>query len=296
MLGGMTEGRARDALRGLALGDAFGETWFFRSPAEVAAALAGREVAPGPWKWTDDTAQAIALYAELAEHGEVRPDSLARRFAQTYLADPYRGYGASMHGVLRDIADGEPWSVVTTRQFDGVGSWGNGAAMRVAPLGAWFAEDLDRVVAQAQVSALVTHAHPEAAAGAVAVAVAAALAGAGCPGDALLPAVLARVPDGEVAARMAVVARRPFTDEPAWIAAEVGSGSAISAADTVPFALWCAARHVDDLTEALWATASAGGDMDTTCAMVGGVLGGRVGLGGLPADWLAAAEPVPGVA
>ncbi|MEU4744304.1 ADP-ribosylglycohydrolase family protein, partial [Actinosynnema sp. NPDC023658] len=62
-------------------------------------------------------------------------------------------------------------------------------------------------------------------------------------------------------------------------------------ADTVPFALWCAARHPDDLEAALWATASAGGDIDTTCAVVGGVLGARTAP---PAEWVARCEPLPG--
>jgi ADP-ribosylglycohydrolase len=44
--------------------------------------------------------------------------------------------------------------------------------------------------------------------------------------------------------------------------------------DTVPYAIWCAARHLDDLVEALWATVSVGGDIDTTCAIVGGIVAG----------------------
>jgi hypothetical protein len=48
--------------------------------------------------------------------------------------------------------------------------------MRVAPLGAYFADDLDMVVEQAERSATTTHCHAEAVAGAVAVALAAALA------------------------------------------------------------------------------------------------------------------------
>lgn len=63
-----------------------------------------------------------------------------------------------MHRVLRAIRGGEPWESVTSRQFGGQGSWGNGAAMRVAPLGAWFAVDLDQVVTQAGLSATVTRA------------------------------------------------------------------------------------------------------------------------------------------
>jgi ADP-ribosylglycohydrolase len=77
-------------------------------------------------------------------------------------------------------------------------------------------------------------------------------------------------PDSEVTTRLRLVAARPFTTEPQWVAAEVGSGALISAPDTVAYAVWWAARHLDDLVEALWATASAGGDIDTACAMVGG--------------------------
>ena len=40
----------------------------------------------------------------------------------------------------------------------------------------------------------------------------------------------------------------------------------------MPFALWCAARHIDNYEEALWATVSGLGDRDTTCAIVGGVV------------------------
>jgi ADP-ribosylglycohydrolase len=70
-----------------------------------------------------------------AKHGQVVQDELADRFASAYAADPYRNYGPSMHDVLKAIGDGEPWLAVTAAQFDGQGSWGNGAAMRVtAPL------------------------------------------------------------------------------------------------------------------------------------------------------------------
>jgi ADP-ribosylglycohydrolase len=236
---------------------------------------------------------ALSLYQVLVTYGEVRQDDLARAFADAYAADPYRGYGPSMHDVLRCIGVGEHWQAVTTRQFHGMGSWGNGAAMRVAPLGAWFAADLDQAVEQAALSAVVTHAHPEAAAGAVAVAVAAALAARGELAEDLLAAVAALTPEGKVAARLRTVADRRFTLEPAWIAGEVGCGLQISAPDTVPFAIWCAARHLDDLEEALWATASAGGDVDTTCAIAGGIVAARTGVHALPDHWLQAREPLP---
>ncbi|GIH17681.1 hydrolase [Rugosimonospora africana] len=281
------------SLRGLALGDAFGETWFFQ-PAEVLeTALVQRWEPRGPWPWTDDTAMALALLKVLHGHGTVDQGALATEFARGYAADPDRGYGTSMSTVLPALGDGADWAALTGRQFGGRGSWGNGAAMRVAPLGAWFAGDLDRVVAEAIRSAVVTHAHPEAAAGAVAVAVAAALSVGGTAAGELVAAVADRVPDGEVAARLRRAREIPHTDDPRDAAAVLGCGHRVSAADTVPYAVWCAARHLDDPVEALWATVLAGGDMDTTCAIVGGIVAAGTGLDRVPAEWLAACEPLP---
>ncbi|HZM82489.1 MAG TPA: ADP-ribosylglycohydrolase family protein [Candidatus Limnocylindrales bacterium] len=285
--------RAQIALRGLALGDAFGETWFFKPAEFVEQALAQRWVPAGPWFWTDDTAMALSLVQVLHHYGRVDQQTLADRFAAAYAADPHRNYGASMHEVLSRIRVGEPWAPVVAGQFGGVGSWGNGAAMRVAPLGVWFAGDLDTVVGEAIRSAAVTHAHPQAAAGAVAVAVAAALAVQGIAGHALLEAVAQRTPDGAVRQGLDRAARLGLRASPYAAAAVLGCGQQISAMDTVPFALWCAARHLDDLVEALWTAVAPGGDIDTICAMVGGVVSAASGLDTVPAQWWAECEPLP---
>ena len=49
----------------------------------------------------------------------------------------------------------------------------------------------------------------------------------------------------------------------------LGNGSAVSAPDTVPFALWCAARHLGSYEAALWATVSG---LRVVNAMVGRLL------------------------
>ncbi len=275
------------------MGDAFGQTWFFCPAKVLETAMAQRQVKAGPWLWTDDTAMALSLLRILDRHGRVDQDALAWEFAIAYKADPRRGYGPSMHHVLPAIGTGEDWASVTARQFAGQGSWGNGAAMRVAPLGAWFAHDLDTVAEEAARSAVVTHAHPEAAAGAVAVAVAAAVSARGAAGEEMIDTVTSWVPDGEVAVGLRRAAGLARGANPRDAAAVLGCGMRVSAMDTVPYAIWCAARHLDDLVEALWITASAGGDVDTTCAIVGGIVGAGTGLGRVPADWLAACEPLP---
>jgi ADP-ribosylglycohydrolase len=289
---------ALDSLYGLALGDAFGDGWFFVPHEEREHAIARRHPLPGlPWHWTDDTAQALVLFRHLSDGGGVvGQDALAAGFAEAYAADPYRKYGPSMHDVLRRIGDGEPWRDVVGGQFGGQGSYGNGAAMRVAPLGAWLAGDLDAVAVAATAQAAVSHHHAEAVAGAVAVALAAALAarsrGGPAPED-LLAEVAARLPESDVRSGLRIASRFPRGSSVRHAAEVLGSGYGVSAPDTVPFALWCAARRLDDLEGGLWETVAGLGDMDTTCAIAGGVIAARTGAAGLPSDWHAALEPLP---
>ncbi|MFD4562366.1 ADP-ribosylglycohydrolase family protein [Streptomyces sp. NPDC058469] len=289
----MTPGRR--SLEGLALGDAFGERWFplVREPRRAYDEVRARRTPEEPeWPWTDDTAMALGILRVLDEHGEIRQEPLARAFALGYDADPARGYGHGMHELLPLLLQ-EPyrWRELARELFDGEGSLGNGAAMRAAPLGAWFHDDLARVVTQATLSAEVTHAHPEGIAGAVAVAVAAALS---VRRELTLEAVAARTPDSAVREGLARAAEVPFTTEP-WRASDLlGNGQRIRADDTVPFAVWSAARHPDDLTSALWSTAEGFGDVDTTCAVTGGIVAARTGLDGVPEVWLRRRESLPG--
>ncbi|MGQ4485477.1 ADP-ribosylglycohydrolase family protein [Streptomyces sp. SAS_281] len=292
---------ALDSLAGLAFGDAFGDRWFGILRREGPEPLEARTPPPEPvWRWSDDTAQALVLVRELAEgDGVVDQDRFARRLAEEYAADTHRGYGASMHDVLRRIGAGEPWQELVTAQFEGMGSWGNGAAMRVAPLGAWHAADLDAAVEQAARQSAVSHHHPEAAAGAVAVAVAAALATRGRGGPApergvFLQEVAAHLPDSDVRSGVRIAARMPAHTSVRHAAEVLGSGYRMSGPDTVPFALWCAAGHLDDLEEGLWCTVAGRGDIDTTCAVAGGVIAARTGVAALPPAWHAAREPLPG--
>lgn len=285
---------ARRALEGTAIGDAFGER-FFTSPHLVDRLIELRALAPGPWPYTDDTVMTLSVVEVLAEHGEIAGDRLAQLFAARYQRDPGRGYGATAHGILTRIATGEPWQTVAASVFDGKGSMGNGAAMRAAPIGAFFWDDLRRVVSEARKSAAVTHAHPEGQAGAIAVATAAAYVTAGeARADRLFELVLDHTPDGQTRAGIEQAARLALEYDVRTAATALGNGTQVISQDTVPFSLWCAARHLGDFIEAMWTTVAGLGDRDTTCAIVGGILAcdERVRI---PEDWLAAREPLPWV-
>lgn len=284
--------RALVALEGLAVGDALASQYFVPGPWKIE----DRTLPASPWLWTDDTQTSCSLVANLARHGTIVQDDLAVSLAEQF--DPNRGYGVGMHVLFHQILDGADWSVATTELFNGSGSFGNGAAMRVAPVGAYFADDPAAVIEQAARSAVVPHAHVDAVAGATAVAIATSIAarsiGAPAPSAPdFIDEVLRGTPAGRVRAGLERARALARHDDVELAAYQLGNGSQVTAHDTVPFVIWSAARRPDDFEEAIWRTIEGGGDVDTTCAMVGGIVASRVGLAGIPASWLAAREPLP---
>lgn len=283
--------RARLSLAGLSVGDALGQQFF---EPHVLKGLPTRTTPPGPWFWTDDTAMALSIVNTLAAHEELEPGLLASAFARTWKAQPGRGYGPGAAIILQGIANGHPWAEVAGDAFGGEGSMGNGAAMRIAPLGAFFADDLDHLLEAADRASAVTHAHPEGRAGGIAVALAAALASNGEPGgEALLQAVVDRLPDSAVKNGL-VEATGIAADTPSQdVARALGAGDRILAQDTVPFALWCAAHHLGDVEETFWATVAGLGDRDTTCAIACGVSVLAGDIDDIPLAWRQSREALP---
>lgn len=293
-------GLAYDSLEGLSVGDALGAQ-FFMVGRSLDDLVAGRPPA-GPWEWTDDTHMACSVAEQLQDDGRIDQDRLALTFADR--CEPYRGYGAGAVVILHEIRDGVPWRQAAAAAFDGQGSCGNGAAMRVAPVGAYH-PDRPKVAAEEAIkSAEVTHAHPEGIAGAVLVAVAgsraaaARLDGARPPAAAFLDQLRPYLIEGALQRGMSRAARLigRSVEEAAY---ELGNGSRVTAQDTVPFALWTAAAYLDDYPAAITACVRAGGDVDTTAAIVGGIVAAYTGIGdrpgatGVPPSWIEAREPLP---
>jgi ADP-ribosylglycohydrolase len=287
--------RARLSLDGLAIGDAFGEMLAYQSAS--ARERVERGLMGGPWFHTDDTEMALTIFEVLRRRGHIDPNELALRFAERYRKEPERGYGTMARVILRAILSGQHWQQAAASAFGGTGSMGNGGAMRVPPLGAYFAEDLDTCLrGEAVLSAMVTHAHPEGKAGAIAIAVAAAMAWRlrdhpkEQASKELLQGIYDRTPDGETRIGIARALKLPFFTAPQIAARVLGNGSAVTAPDTVPFVVWSAAKHLDDYREALISTVIVDGDCDTNCAMVGGIVALYAGPESIPSDWQDARE------
>lgn len=279
--------KAKRSLEGLSVGDAFGELFFRISPYETTSS----QLPSGTWRWTDDTHMALSIVEVLEKHGHIDQDALAQAFTRRFVQEPHRGYAGGAVRLLTQISTGGNWRDLSPRLF-GSGSFGNGSAMRVAPVGGYFFNDLEQAAEQAQLSAVVTHAHMEGQAGAIAVAVSAAIAANDTfpKGNDFLKEVLPYVPDSVTKDRIQL-AMQISSDDINTARQKLGTGNEVSCQDTVPFCLWCSAHNVDDFEKALWLTTKGFGDVDTTCAIVGGIV--ALSAKEIPALWLKRREPLP---
>lgn len=100
----------------------------------------------------------------------------------------------------------------------------------------------------------------------------------------LLAGVLDHLEDSVVRKGIEKARRIKTAEEAAYV---LGNGSRVTAQDTVPFTLWVAAHHLDDYRAAITTCVKAGGDVDTTAAIVGGIIAAA------PPRWRDEREPLP---
>ena len=271
------------ALLGTFVGDALGMPYEGLAAAAVPSRLEMVEARRGKGTYTDDTEMMIVLAESLLEHGRVNEERLAQAFLER--CDPARGYGAGTLEVLALWRQGVPVDAAARRLFDGEGSLGNGAAMRIAPIAVLFADSPEELRAQAERSARLTHAHP--------LAVDAAIAQAA--------AIAAALRGEDIIAAARTAARRPTMrrqlDEAAALLgselppAAVGErlGNSAIGHESVPTAMLAAASHTG-FEEAVSFAVRCGGDTDTLGAMTGALAGAACGGASIPARWLDALE------
>src|SRR5262249_54770471 len=148
-------------LLGLAIGDALGGKFEAQTADAIRARFPTTQALihyPREEIWyTDDTQMAIGVAEPLVAHGQIVEEHLCQAFVANYV--PSRGYGRGARAVLEAMEDGRDYRQVAEQYFPG-GSYGNGAAMRVAPVGLLFRDDRSRLWQQARLSALPTHLHP----------------------------------------------------------------------------------------------------------------------------------------
>src|SRR4030042_200083 len=154
---GVLKGKFLGALVGTAVGDAVGGGFEGGRAAEVEAiewAADRREILA----YTDDTHMMIGMAESLVQKEGFDGEHMARVFIRNYEIEPWRGYGPGPPTVFRMIRDGEPWDKAAEKLYHG-GSYGNGSAMRIAPVGGFYQDDLSMLKEGAYRSRRIHHNH-----------------------------------------------------------------------------------------------------------------------------------------
>src|SRR5512136_344411 len=146
----------RGAIFGCFLGDAFGSGFEGMNPQR---AMFHMSVLSKKFtrSYTDDTDMTLALAESIIQCGEIDPEDIAKRFSLH--CDLSRGYAVGAIKVVQALRAGLKWHQVARIVFEN-GSFGNGAAMRVSPVGLFYHQDLDSLEDAALKQASITHVHP----------------------------------------------------------------------------------------------------------------------------------------
>ena len=261
--------RAQGCLVGQVAGDSLGSLVEFEDARAIAKQYPGgpRDLADGgTWNTiagqpTDDTEMALALARSILRAGTYDGEAALAAYRGWLQSRPF-----DVGGTTRAGLQGRP----------NLASASNGSLMRVAPIGAWAAGDVDRAARAAREDSRLTHPNPACveACAAYAAAIAAGIA----TGDrkAMLEAALAHsVGEAHEAIGRAAGGHLPrdFSKNPGWV---------LIALENAFYRL----AHAPDFEQGVVATVAAGGDTDTNGAIAGALLGAWHGIGAIPPRWM----------
>jgi poly(ADP-ribose) glycohydrolase ARH3 len=240
-------------------------------------------------RYTDDTAMAIGLAESLIERGDLDPHHLGQTFHRHFSREPWRGYAAGPPIIFQLVERmGLSYQDGARSLFNGQGSQGNGAAMRVAPLGLFFHDHPD-LYHKAVTAAAVTHAHPLAQDGAAIQATAVAMALHLDPQkpfsrEAFARRLLKAAKTPEIRERLSLL-RTLLKGKVSGPEAAGILGRSVKIHESLPFALYAFLTCPYSYEECLMGAVTNGGDRDTLGAMAGAVSGAYLGVAAIPALW-----------
>ena len=280
------ESKFLGSLVGTAVGDGLGASLEGRrtiAPGEVQALAGGREALI----YTDDTHMMIGVAKSLIENRGFNGEHMARTFVRNHEREPWRGYGPGPPRVFRLIKGGEAWDKAAEKLYPG-GSFGNGSAMRIAPIGLLYHDAPDRIKEVAYISSQITHAHPLGKEGAALQAYAVALAAGLDPASAFdrhgFLDELQRFVEQEVyKQKLEKIAELWDEADKGKVVLALGNG--IEAFDSVPTAIYSFLSHPGSFEEAVLYAIGLGGDTDTIGAMTGAICGAYLGIHSIPKRW-----------
>ncbi len=237
--------------------------------------------------YTDDTHMTIGVVESLIQSRGFDGEHMAQAFIKNYETEPWRGYGPGPPRVFRMIKSGEPWDSAASKIYRG-GSFGNGSAMRVAPIGLLYSNNPAKLREIAYKSSSITHSHELGKEGAALQAYAVALA-LNTPSDEEIDreAFLLKLQNFAQTQlykeKIANTKELLGEQDRARVVAVLGNG--IEALNSVPTAIYCFLKQPKSYKDSVIYAISLGGDTDTIASMAGAILGAYLGIEAIPQEW-----------
>ena len=237
--------------------------------------------------YTDDTEMALALARSMVDCNGVDAQHCAQTYAAYY--NPRRGYGGGAHAVMKALKQGADYRKTGVMIFED-GSYGNGGAMRIAPVGLVYGNKTNERLRKAVVDAvLCTHVHPEGVDGAMIQAKAVGFLASMKTVTYFDPRAFLEALDNiaatgiikEKISYLQDVLAKDIPDEVA--VARLGNG--IRASEAVSCALLAVVKYHAAPEEAVIKSVGFGGDTDTIGAMTGAQMGALHGKDWIPKRW-----------
>lgn len=238
-------------------------------------------------RYTDDTAMMIGVAESLIENRGFNAKHMFFKFLENYEKEPWRGYAFGPPRIFELVRSGIDWREAPYLVYPG-GSFGNGAAMRVAPIGLLYYDDANILRDIACRASALTHTHPLGCEGAYLQAYACALAvkETRYPIDSssflsnLQAAVRENVYKRKLDAIYELLNKKQNIHE---VIEKLGN--TVEAFNSVPTAIYAFLVN-DSFKEALLYCLRLGGDTDTIGAMTGAISGAYYGVEQISKEWI----------
>lgn len=275
-------------LVGCAIGDALGNPFEMRPFASpMLQGWDGLFKAGGTfWKgeagqYTDDTLMSIALASSLIANDGFDAEHVAAQYLAWYETGNTRGIGNTTAGACVNLKMGATWK---ESGLTNLSCAGNGTAMRASPIGLFYRNNIGTLMESALLDASITHNSLEPKIGSIAVALGTAfLANKTHSQIGVLEEVKDILTESVVKEKLELAYSHLKDGTSPFLAlADIGVSGYVP--ETVGAAFYCFGA-TDNFKDAVVMAVRAGGDTDTTAAVVGALAGTYYGLEGIPSEY-----------
>eukprot|EP01099_Mayorella_cantabrigiensis_P003459 TRINITY_DN2658_c0_g4_i3.p1 TRINITY_DN2658_c0_g4~~TRINITY_DN2658_c0_g4_i3.p1 ORF type:complete len:354 (-),score=72.55 TRINITY_DN2658_c0_g4_i3:366-1427(-) len=246
--------------------------------------------------YTDDSNALLALASSLVEKKTLDPRHCAYQYAHFWKTPPERGCPDSAQQIMQNVLNGIDYRL-TGRMVFPDGSYANGGAMRIGPVGVAFRNAEEDVLYEAVRQAIIsTHVHPQAVDAAFLVAKTISMFLKMEPDqvrpERLLLELHSKSRDEEMKkklwkliSRLRLEKEGKVEQEEEAFLLEVGGTFQIRATQAVACALWAVVKCWDDPEGCIIKAVNMGGDTDTLGCIAGAMIGALHGCQWIPIRW-----------